>query len=93
MKRCWGGEVQSISVLVAIGVNQEGYREILGVAEGSREDSESWRNFFRYQKSRGLKKINLLFPDKSLGLVETFWEFYPDAKWQRCVVHFFIEVC
>lgn len=66
---------------------------VLGVAEGSREDSESWRNFFRYQKSRGLKKINLLFPDKSLGLVETFWEFYPDAKWQRCVVHFFIEMC
>ena len=89
MKRCWGGEVQSISVLVAISVNQEGYREILGVAEGSREDSESWRNFFRYLKSRGLKKINLLFPDKSLELVETFWEFYPDAKWQRCVVHFF----
>lgn len=92
LKRCWGGEVQSISVLVAIGVNQEGYREILGVAEGSREDCESWRNFFRYLKSRGLEKINLLVSDKSLGLIETFGEFYPDAKWQRCVVHFYRNV-
>ena len=42
LKRSWGGEVQNVSVLVAIGVNDEGYREILGVAEGSREDRESW---------------------------------------------------
>ena len=41
LKRSWGGEVQNVSVLVAIGVNSEGYREILGVAEGSREDKES----------------------------------------------------
>ncbi len=45
LKRSWGGEVQTVSVLVAIGVTAEGYREVLGVAEGSREDSESWRNF------------------------------------------------
>ena len=37
----WGGAVQSVSVLVAIGVNKEGYREIFGVAEGSRDDAES----------------------------------------------------
>jgi putative transposase len=41
LKRSWGGEVQNVSVLVAVGVNDEGYREILGVAEGSREDKES----------------------------------------------------
>ena len=41
LKRSWGGEVQPVSVLVAIGVNKEGYREIIGVAEGSREDAES----------------------------------------------------
>jgi transposase-like protein len=38
LKRSWGGEVRSVSVLVAIGVNREGYREILGVAEGCREE-------------------------------------------------------
>ena len=43
LKRSWGGEVQNVSVLVAIGVNAEGYREILGVAEGSREDKEAAR--------------------------------------------------
>ena len=42
LKRSWGGEVQNVSVLVAVGVNDEGYREILGVAEDRREDKESW---------------------------------------------------
>ena len=41
LKRSWGGEVQNVSVLVAVGVNQDGYREILGIAEGSRENKES----------------------------------------------------
>jgi len=41
LKRSWGGEVRNVSVLVAFGVNREGYREILGVAEGAREDKES----------------------------------------------------
>jgi len=57
IKRSWGGEVETVSVLVAIGVNREGYREVLGVAEGSREDKESWRQFLRYLKSRGMEKI------------------------------------
>ena len=52
LKRSWGGEVHESSVLVAIGVNSEGYREILGVAEGSREDKESWR--IRRQPERRL---------------------------------------
>ena len=46
LKRSWGGEVQNVSVLVAVGVNNAGYREILGVAEGCKEDSESWRHFY-----------------------------------------------
>ena len=54
LKRSWGGEVQNVSVLVVVGVNDEGYREILGAAEGSCEDKESWSNFLRYLKERGL---------------------------------------
>lgn len=92
LKRSWGGEVESISVLVAIGVNEEGFREIIGVAEGTKEDKESWRNFFRYLKSRGLEETDLVISDKSLGLIETIGEFYPKAKWQRCVVHFYRNV-
>lgn len=92
LKRSWGGEVQNVSVLVAIGVNAEGYREVLGVSEGSREDGESWRQFLRYLKSRGLERIRLLISDKTLGLLEALGEFYPSAQWQRCVVHFYRNV-
>ena len=92
LKRSWGGEVQNVSVLVAIGVSTSGFREILGVAEGSREDAESWRQFLRYLRGRGLEQIDLVVSDKSLGFLEALGEFYPDAKWQRCVVHFYRNV-
>ena len=92
LKRSWAGEVLNISVLVCIGVNAEGCREILGVAEGAREDKESWRAFLRYLKQRGLSGVELIVSDKSLGLVEVLGEFYPKAQWQRCVVHFYRNV-
>lgn len=92
LKRCWGGEVKNVAVLVAIGVGSDGYREILGVAEGAKEDSESWRNFLRNLKSRGLKGVRLVVSDKCLGLVESLAEFYPEAAWQRCAVHFYRNV-
>lgn len=92
LKRTWGGEVQNVSVLVAIAVNDEGFREIIGVAEGTKEDKESWRNFLRYLKERQLEKIDMIVSDKALGLVESIPEFYPEAKWQRCVVHFYRNV-
>ena len=87
LKRSWGGEGQNVSVPVAVGVNQDGYREILGVAEGSREEKESWSNFLRYLKDRGLKGVRLIISDKCLGLYEIIGDFFPEAKWQRCVVH------
>ena len=89
LKRSWGGEVQNVSVLVAVGVNEDGYREILGVAEGSREDKESWSNFLRYLKERGLKGVRLVVSDKCLGLYEIIGDFFPEAKWQRCIVHWY----
>lgn len=89
LKRSWGGEVQNVSVLVAVGVDSDGYREILGVAEGSREDRESWQNFLRYLKDRGLHGVKLVVSDKSTGLVEVLGDFFPEAKWQRCVVHWY----
>lgn len=92
LKRSWGGTVKNVSVLVAVGVNQDGYREILGVAEGSKEDKASWQRFLRYLKNRGLKGVRLIVSDKCLGLVETLAEFYPEAAWQRCIVHFYRNV-
>jgi transposase-like protein len=92
LRRSWGGEVKNVSVLVAIGVDKDGYRQILGVAEGAKEDKESWSTFLRYLKGRGLKKVELFISDKCLGLVESLGEFYPKALWQRCVVHFYRNV-
>lgn len=92
LKRCWAGEVKNVSVLVAIGVDQHGYRQVLGIKEGAKEDKESWIAFMRYLKERGLSGIELFVSDKCLGLVESLVDFYPDAKWQRCVVHFYRNV-
>lgn len=92
LKRSWAGEVQNVSVLVAIGVGEEGYREVLGVQEGAREDKESWRGFLKNLKARGLKGTELFITDKCLGLVEAIGEIYPEAKWQRCVVHWYRNV-
>src|SRR5271165_1963163 len=60
LKRSWGGEVKNVAVLVAIGVREDGYREILGVVEGMKEDTESWRSFLRHLKQRGLAGVQLV---------------------------------
>jgi len=92
LKRSWGGEVKNVAILVAIGVDADGNREILGVCEGTKEDLESWRNFLRHLKERGLKGVRLIISDKCLGLVEALGEFFPEAEWQRCVVHWYRNV-
>ena len=92
LKRCWAGEVKNVSVLVAIGVDQHGYRQVLGIKEGAKEDKESWIGFMRYLKERDLSGVELFVSDKCLGLVESLVDSYPEAKWQRCVVHFYRNV-
>jgi transposase-like protein len=92
LKRSWGGEVKNVSVLIAVGVNAEGYREVLAVAEGSKEDKASWEQFLRGMKERGLAGVKLFVSDKCLGLVENLVDFYPEAKWQRCAVHWYRNV-
>lgn len=92
LKRSWGGEIQNVSILVAIGVNQDGYREILGAMEGMKEDHESWKAFFLWLKERGLSGVRLVVGDKNLGMLETIGEVFPEAKYQRCIVHFYRNV-
>ena len=92
LKRCWAGEVKNVSVLVAIGVDEFGYRHVLGVQEGAKEDKESWVGFLRHLKKRGLSGVKLFVSDKCLGLIESLVDFYPNAQWQRCVVHFYRNV-
>ena len=72
LKRSWGGEVKNVSVLVAIGVSQTGYREVLAVGEGAKEDRASWTNFLREMKQRGLKGVELFVSDKCLGWSRTW---------------------
>ena len=66
LKRSWGGEIQRVSFLVATGVDQNGYREILGAAEGMKEDYESWKTFVVWLQGRGLKRVSLFIGDKNL---------------------------
>ena len=92
LKRNWGGEYQNVSILVAIAVNEDGYREVLGAAEGMKEDKESWRSFFKWLKERGLDGVKLIVGDKCLGMLEAVSEVFPEAKYQRCIVHFYRNV-
>ena len=92
LKRSWGGEVRNVSVLIAIGVGTDGFRHILGVAEGEKEDLEGWRGFLRHLKTRGLKGVQLIISDACVGLVDAAAQCYPKARWQRCVVHWYRNV-
>jgi transposase-like protein len=92
MKRCWGEEVRNISVLVAIGVTADGMREVIGVAEGMKEDKQSWLDFLRWLKGRGLNGTKLFISDACLGLIEALGDCFPNAAWQRCIVHFYRNI-
>jgi transposase-like protein len=92
LKRSWAGEVRNVSVLVAVGIGMDGFRDILGVVEGPKEDSESCRQFLTHLKGRGLTGVQLIVSDKCMGLVEAATEFYPEARWQRCVVHWYRNI-
>jgi len=92
LKRTWADEVRNVSVLVAVSVSADGYRQILGVAEGQKEDKAGWSGFLRHLKERGLKCPKLIISDACMGLIESVEEYYPNAKWQRCIVHFYRNV-
>ena len=87
LKKNWGGSIENIAILVALGVNSAGNREIIGAAEGGKEDKESWLQFLRSLKERGLNGTRLMIGDKCLGLVDAINEVFPKADYQRCFVH------
>ena len=92
MKRSWAGEVRNVSLLVASAVNTEGYREILGICEGAKEDKSGWSAFLRHLVDRGLSGVRLIISDACRGLVESVADYLPEARWQRCMVHFYRNV-
>ena len=91
-KRSWGGSVENVSILVAIGINREGHREVIGVTEGMKEDRASWEQFFRGMIERGLRGVRLVVGDRCAGLVSAVGSMLPKARYQRCMVHFMRNV-
>ena len=59
LRRNWGGEYENVAVLVAIAVNEDGFREVLGAAEGMKEDKASWVSFFQWLRGRGLDGVSI----------------------------------
>jgi len=92
LKRNWGGEYENVAILIAMAVNEDGFREVIGASEGMKEDKTSWLEFIKSLKERGLSGTQLFIGDKCLGLLEAVNETYPEAKFQRCNVHFYRNV-
>jgi putative transposase len=82
------GVIQSQAVLIAIGIDWEGRRQVLGVELANRESRSSWRDFLAGLKARGLFGVELVVSDDHQGLTAAIREVLPEAVWQRCYVHF-----
>jgi putative transposase len=83
-----GGSIRSQAVLVAIGINRDGRRSILGVELATRESRTSWREMVLGLRARGLRGVEFVVSDDHEGLKAAVREVLSDAVWQRCYVHF-----
>ena len=82
------GVVMSQAVLIAVGIDWDGRRQILAVEMANRESRSAWKDFLVGLKARGLKGVELVVSDDHAGLVAAIGEVIPEAAWQRCYVHF-----
>ena len=88
----WGGEFENKVIGATIAVNEDGYREVLGAAEGMNEDKSSLVSFFLWLPSRGLDGVELIVCDKCLSMLEAIGEVFPEAKYQRCTFYLYRNV-
>jgi putative transposase len=88
MKVREGGRVVKVAVMVATGVNADGYREVVGVQASSSESGAGWLAFFRDLTARGLSGVALVTSDAHAGLVDAIGATLPNASWQRCRTHY-----
>jgi len=88
MKVREGGRIVNIACLLAVGVNSEGHREILGVDLATAEDGAGWVAFFRSLVARGLSGTQLVISDDHTGLVDAIAATLPGGSWQRCRTHY-----
>ena len=86
------GRVVSQALVLAIGVNESGHREVLGLSVGPTESEETWKEFLRSLVARGLCGVLLVVSDDHLGLTTAIRGVMHGATWQRCRVHFLRNV-
>jgi transposase-like protein len=80
--------VRPRAAMIATGVNEEGYREILGIMLGDSESEASWSEFFSWLKQRDLRGVDVVVSDSHSGLVKVLHAQFQGATWQRCQTHF-----
>ena len=83
-----GGVIVSRAILVALGIDWEGRRQVLAVEYANRESQGSWREFLLQLKARGLNGVQFVVSDDHPGLKAAIREVLPGVWWQRCYVHF-----
>jgi len=88
MKVREGGRIVNVASLLAVGVNGEGHREILGLDVATTEDGAGWLAFFRSLVARGLSGVQLVISDDHTGLVDAIGATLAGASWQRCRTHY-----
>lgn len=82
------GAVRPTSALIMVGINEAGYREILGVRIANSESKQSWLESFRWLRRRGLYGVDVVVSDAHEGLVDALHQCFQGASWQRCQTHF-----
>ena len=80
--------IQSRGLLIAIGIKEEGHREVVGFQLANSESENSWGEFFGSLKERGLKDVRVVTSDDHKGLVNAVRKHFQGASWQRCQTHF-----
>jgi len=82
------GRIVNVHALIAVGVNADGGREVLGLEVASQEDGAGWLSFLRWLTARGLAGVRLVISDAHRGLVDAIAAALPGASWQRCRTHY-----
>jgi transposase-like protein len=88
LKLRWGASVTSMALLACVGVDEEGFREVLAVEVAGTEKGEAYASLLRGLIDRGLKGVRLVVSDDHEGIKAAVFGELPGAEWQRCVVHF-----
>jgi transposase-like protein len=86
------GRVLSQALIAAIGVSEDGHREVLGFTVDHSENETSWKDFLRSLVARGLHGVQLVISDAHEGLKKAIAEVFQGVSWQRCRVHFLRNV-